>query len=53
VLEILLPAADAGVAPGGSVILFLRLMFGKETLVLREIEIRRPGPGPRPQGSGE
>jgi alpha-amylase/alpha-mannosidase (GH57 family) len=53
VLEILLPAADADVAPGGSVILFLRLMFGKETLVLREIEIRRPEPAPRATGSGE
>jgi alpha-amylase/alpha-mannosidase (GH57 family) len=53
VLEILLPAADADVAPGGSVILFLRLMFGKETLVLREIEIRRPDPAPRAMGSGE
>jgi alpha-amylase/alpha-mannosidase (GH57 family) len=52
VLEILLPAADAGVTPGGSVILFLRLMLGKETLVLREIEIRRPDREPRTQGSG-
>jgi alpha-amylase/alpha-mannosidase (GH57 family) len=53
VLEILLPAADAAVAPGGSVILFVRLMIGKETLVLREIEIRRPDPAPRVTGSGE
>jgi alpha-amylase/alpha-mannosidase (GH57 family) len=53
VLEILLPAADAAVAPGGSVILFLRLVFGKETLVLREIEIRRPDPAPRARESGE
>jgi hypothetical protein len=51
VLEIVLPAADAGVTPGGSVILFLRVVFGKETLVLREIEIRRPDPEPRGSGA--
>jgi alpha-amylase/alpha-mannosidase (GH57 family) len=52
ILEILLPAADAAVAPGGSVILFLRLVIGKETLVLREIEVRRPSSRPRPPRPG-
>jgi len=52
VLEILLPAADAALAPGGSVILFLRLVIGKETLVLREIEVRRPASRPRPGEPG-
>jgi alpha-amylase/alpha-mannosidase (GH57 family) len=52
ILELVLPAAETAIAPGASVILFVRLRIGGETLALKEIEVRRPDPNRVPQEGG-
>jgi hypothetical protein len=46
VIEMALPAAAAGLEPGGSVIVFARLHILGEALTLKEVEVHRAAPLP-------